>query len=224
MLKIIYSTLKEDFDKQHLTKIAKKPPLLNSNFFNNNIKYSNLSIYARLLCFYCLEQYHSIQNIRIGYTPHQKPFIDNYQGLYFNFTHSKNAVMLVIANFDAGIDLQYINYNIKEPLKLAGKILSESEIARLSSLSDKKTVTENFLQIWTEKEAFAKCEGTGLSIYKDFRFDSSKQNPVIYKNNSYYIREIKLNKEFKASVCCKNRIEIPNILQLEQRAVLDFYT
>lgn len=223
MLKILYSSLANPLDKQILKKITQKPPFLDSGFFNNNINYSNTSIYARLLCLYYLETYHLIKNAIISYRYHQKPFISNYRNLHFNFTHSGNTVMLAIADFEVGIDLQYINPDIKEPLKLAKKLFSEAEMLYLNSLP-KNSIINSFFRLWTEKEAFAKCEGTGLSIYKSFSFDTLNQKTILYNNSSYHMRELDLSKKFAASVCSKNKIEQPDILYIESEAVLDFYT
>ncbi len=104
---------------------------------------------------------------------YKKPYLQNSE-IFFNISHSQNAFVIAISNFEIGIDIEEnaIELNIEDCMNYA---FSEEEINYC-----KREVLESFFSIWTLKEAFLKALGIGLtdklkeintldvSIYKAF--------------------------------------------------------
>jgi 4'-phosphopantetheinyl transferase len=106
---------------------------------------------------------------------YKKPYLQNSE-IFFNISHSQNAFVIAISNFEIGIDIEEnaIELNIEDCMNYA---FSEEEINYC-----KREVLESFFSIWTLKEAFLKALSIGLtdklkeintldvSIYKAFNF------------------------------------------------------
>lgn len=91
------------------------------------------------------------------YNEHGKPYLKNYSGWYFNFSHSKNAVCCVIAKEEIGIDIEEVG-EYKEAL--ARYSCNDEEMLFLNRSDDKAT---DFYRLWTRKEAAFKLIGSGIT-------------------------------------------------------------
>ena len=96
---------------------------------------------------------------KLGYTPeihigeNGKPYID---GVHFNISHSHNLVVCAFGEHDIGIDVE----KIRDYRPRVAEKFHPEEIAHLEKSADKNL---EFFKIWTMKEAYLKCLGTGLS-------------------------------------------------------------
>lgn len=103
---------------------------------------------------------------KIKHGKYGKPYYDD--EFYFNITHSKNYLGIVISKTEVGID-------IEEPRKLynnfQNKILSKEE----------QIINNDVLNNWVIKEAYSKFLGLGLNISFD-KIDAGK----IFKKNKFY--------------------------------------
>ena len=89
----------------------------------------------------------------LSYGEHGKPFLE--QGPFFSISHSRQFSVLAVSENEIGIDIE-MHQNPSE--RLIDRCFSEEEAA-FAKLS-----TENFLRIWTAKEAVLKLFGTGFSF------------------------------------------------------------
>lgn len=90
------------------------------------------------------------------YNKHGKPFLKNYNGIYFSISHCSNAVAVAISEKPIGIDIEGLR-NVKGSL-----------IDFVCNDEEKKVVSESpngeaFFKLWTQKEAVFKCVGTGIT-------------------------------------------------------------
>lgn len=127
-----------------------------------------------------LKEDFNIIDYNIKLNEHNKPYLDN---IYFNISHSKNLICVVISNLECGIDIEYINYD-KDYKDIYMKVLTKEE-------QDIYTTTANkpkyFTECFTKKEAYLKKLGLGimLSKLKDIYISV---DPIIIKdelNNEY---------------------------------------
>lgn len=82
------------------------------------------------------------------------PYID------FSFSHTRNAVLLGITQTGhIGVDVERIS---NAPLNLMKTIFHPFETAYVEQASS-DLKNRRFLEIWTKKEAYTKCIGTGLA-------------------------------------------------------------
>ena len=104
-----------------------------------------------------------------------KPYAENSR-YKFSISHCGNLVVCAVSKNDIGVDVEKIR-NVR--LKMAEKFACESEI---EYIGDK---LERFFEIWTLKEAYFKCKGTGLGAdIKSVSFDVTDSN-VICSENGY---------------------------------------
>ena len=80
--------------------------------------------------------------------------------LHFSISHTKKHVFCALADRPVGLDAEEKDRNID--LRLAEKILSESEKLRFGAAADKRAA---LLRLWVMKEAAAKLSGEGLRGY-----------------------------------------------------------
>lgn len=188
----------------------------------HEFKGSKESLYARLLLYRILKDHYGIKDAVIERKENKKPFIRNHKNVFFNLSHSENLVLVAVSDFDIGVDVQLIKPDIRNPLRLAKKILSDEEQLFLSSLPKEERVKE-FFRFWTEKEAFSKCTGEGLNLYNTFRFNGLNTNRILYENCNYYIKEIFTDRRFRSCICTKASDEEPEIGYTDPASILDFY-
>lgn len=92
-----------------------------------------------------------------------KPYVDA-ENLFFNVSHTKNIFAVVVSKeFEVGVDVQYIK-NVSDVSALVSDFCSKAEIAAYTSLGSRDLQQNFFFRVWTAKEAFVKCIGTGLTI------------------------------------------------------------
>ena len=92
-----------------------------------------------------------------SYNEHDKPFLKNYPGWYFNISHSKTAVCCILSRKEIGIDIEEVG-EYKE--SLAAYICNDKE---LESLHDSENKADDFYKLWTRKEAVFKMIGSGIT-------------------------------------------------------------
>jgi 4'-phosphopantetheinyl transferase len=90
-----------------------------------------------------------------------KPEINNPSHIQFNLSHSQDLALLAVGKeFPLGIDLEFLS---KRPYQqLADHSFSKSESKVLLSLAPEVKALY-FFHIWSQKEAFIKSSGLGLS-------------------------------------------------------------
>lgn len=87
------------------------------------------------------------------YNEHGKPFLEH--GPFFSVSHSRRYSVLAVSENEIGIDIEMHECPSE---KLINRCFTEEE------QSFAKMSTENFLRIWTAKEAVLKFLGTGFSF------------------------------------------------------------
>lgn len=95
------------------------------------------------------------------YNEHDKPFMQNalgkrIEGIYFNISHCKNAIAVVVSDRPVGIDVE--SFRHAEGALLRRTMNPEEQTQVLEA----ENSTEEFSRLWTQKEAVLKLRGTGL--------------------------------------------------------------
>jgi len=111
--------------------------------------------------------------LTISYGPRGKPFLAGREGgsLRFNLSHSHGlALYALVLDRNVGIDVEALR-TLRDAEQIAERFFSPLERAEFRSLpQDQKQ--HGFFFCWTQKEAFIKAVGDGLSLALD-RFDVS---------------------------------------------------
>lgn len=121
----------------------------------------------------------------IKYNEYNKPYLEN-ENIYFNISHSKDLIAIVISDKECGIDIEYIDYE-KDLSKIIKKVLSKKERFIYKFKINKH---KYFYKLWTIKEAYYKALGTGIKynqLHENVSYNNIKS--YIYKDNNkkYYV-------------------------------------
>ena len=107
--------------------------------------------------------------IRFCYEKRGKPRLQNAfakTGIRFNLSHSKGLALYVFTRgHEAGIDIEFIR-EMSEMEQIAEQFFSVRDRVFLGALPRSEKM-EAFFKLWTQKEAFVKATGAGLSNPSD---------------------------------------------------------
>lgn len=101
-----------------------------------------------------------------------KPYCTTIPDIFFSISHSEEYCIAVIADRETGTDIEKIR---PVSLKLSRRVCTENELlyvfGHLPSEDDYNVpfphpYYNRFLEIWTGKEAYFKCIGTGITNFK----------------------------------------------------------
>lgn len=155
----------------------------------------NLRIAADALCRKAISDYCGIEQSKIifEHTKAGKPFVKDLP-VHFNVSHSGDMVVCAVSDCEIGIDIEKIR---KVNPRSADKFATESE---------KEYISENengFFEIWTLKEAYFKCIGTGLgSDIKTVSFDIC-ENRIKCSADGFELSFVETDADYICSVCKK---------------------
>lgn len=106
------------------------------------------------------------EGVRFVYGDFGKPEVSNDEGIAFNISHARDAIVLgFVKNNWIGVDVEFLDQKI-DPLNIAKHFFSDEEKRALEEVSKENRV-EGFYNCWTRKEAFIKAVGDGLSFPLD---------------------------------------------------------
>lgn len=152
-----------------------------------------LSLYAELLVRYKAMCLLDLTNNEIEFETNEygKPHLKGYPEFYFNISHTRNAIAVAFSNETIGVDIEKIR---DADLQIAQRFFTNSEQRYIGASLDDE-YNRRFYEVWTKKEAYIKCIGTGLTTsLKSINVVDTKGAELIY------IREIK---KYILSVCCR---------------------
>ena len=89
-----------------------------------------------------------------------KPFLRDHP-VHFSLSHCRDAVACAVADQPVGIDAECV---IPYSPALARRVCSGAE---MKMLEESKNPAEDFIRLWTVKEAISKFEGKGISMALD---------------------------------------------------------
>ena len=108
-----------------------------------------------------------------------KPYIND---LFFNITHSKDFIGIIISNQECGIDIEKIELKVDKE-RFAKKILNDIEYQEFL----KDNSIDFLIQKWTKIETYYKIIGEGLS-FKNININNvDKDIYTIKLDNDYYL-------------------------------------
>ncbi|MEE1012090.1 MAG: 4'-phosphopantetheinyl transferase superfamily protein [Acutalibacteraceae bacterium] len=153
----------------------------------------NLRIAADALCRKTIADFCGVEQNKIifEHTKTGKPFAKDLP-VHFNVSHSGDMVVCAVSDCEIGIDIEKIR-NINP--RTAEKFATESEKDYISKNKN------GFFEIWTLKEAYFKCIGTGLGAdIRDVSFDIGEKK-ILCSENGFECSFIETDADYICSVC-----------------------
>ena len=95
-------------------------------------------------------------------TPEGKPYFEGDSVSAFSLSHTESFAVAALSTEEIpiGVDVEQLSARRKTDA-LARRYFSSEELTRWENAPNKDL---EFLRIWTQKEAYAKCDGRGLSL------------------------------------------------------------
>ena len=156
----------------------------------------NSRIASDYLCKKAISEFCGISKDEITFKKNAfgKPYAENLP-VYFSISHSADVVVCAVSDKEIGIDIEKIKpFNIKAAEKFATK----KEIEHITSANN------GFFEIWTLKEAYFKCIGTGLGAdIKNVSFEIT-QDKIFCSDSRYKLMFYDASEEYICSICEKN--------------------
>ncbi len=132
------------------------------------------------------------QEICILTTKTGKPFLDKHP-LHFNLSHSKDWGLLALSlDNPVGVDIEALRDNVDHN-KISQRFFSTEETSTLNKLPTVEK-WEYFFSLWTQKEAYLKAKGEGLS---------GNLNYSIKEIKDYTIQDVTAPEGYKAALATK---------------------
>lgn len=125
-------------------------------------------------------------NTEINYSEKGKPFFVFNPSLQFSISHTNEYIAIAFSEKPIGIDIEKER---KSKLEIAYRFFHPKETEYLESIKDIKEQNKAFTKIWTVKESYVKCIGTGIANnFKSFYIEIPKepslsQIPIIHNNS-----------------------------------------
>ncbi|MCQ2387339.1 MAG: 4'-phosphopantetheinyl transferase superfamily protein [Clostridia bacterium] len=167
-----------------------------------------LSLGAGVLLDFALKKYNlNEKDMEYSFNDNNKPYFFSYPFIFFNISHSKEKVVLVVSDIEVGCDIEYIkNAN----LSMAKRFFSEYENKYLFSLEESARNRE-FFKLWVAKESVVKACGKGLKIpLSSFTCDLLKNTTKI-ENELYFYKEVHCFDDYICFMSCKEDFEVEKI-------------
>jgi 4'-phosphopantetheinyl transferase len=123
-----------------------------------------------------------------------KPYLRDHQDIFFNLSHSQNAVACILGDGEVGIDIQ-------EPFdydeEMAKQFCSEKELAAMRK--DNGNCSRIINRLWILKEAYTKYFGKGITV--DLKeIDFSSEDMLEKEDCSLYAIE---KKDYNLAICVR---------------------
>jgi len=201
----------QDFNKVNINKlknyISKEKGEKINKFYKIEDKVRGL--YGELLIRKMIIEKLNIKNKDIVFksSKYGKPYLEGFENLFFNISHSGNYVICSLDYNPVGIDIEKIaSINVEDIVKSSFTFKEQNYILKEYKLEER---TKRFYEIWTLKESFIKCVGKGLYMPLDsFSIYVNEKNKVILEHNKnrnkYSLKRIEIDEEYKMGVCSEN--------------------
>ena len=110
----------------------------------------------RLLMFALYKEYGISEAPRFIYSANGKPYLVDYQNIYFNMSHCKYGVVCAVSAKEVGADIQDIRlYDVK----IARRVCTDREMDLLFKSHSPQRL---FCELWTQKESYIKLYGGSI--------------------------------------------------------------
>lgn len=131
-----------------------------------------------------------------------KPVADN--GKKFNISHSGQYVLFALSENEVGCDIQKVGY--VRATEMAKIIFCDEEIKLLNNSPDK---LKTFFDLWTKKESFLKCIGSGF--HRSGKSVDTSGNTFEENGQKYYFKTFCFS-DYVITVCSVKN-DFPSYIQ-----------
>ena len=144
-----------------------------------------------------------------------KPYIKGHPEFQFNISHTKNAIAVAFSECQIGVDIEKIRLEhndwLNNNLDTNNRFFSRDEVMYI--LAKENNPTLRFIEVWTRKEAYLKCKGTGITM--PLCHVNVFESDIVNMEKSFLVGDYFL------TVCSENTEEAIQIIQLTEADIIN---
>lgn len=148
------------------------------------------------------------------YGKYEKPYINGEADIHFNLSHCEYGVACGISDEEIGIDIQEV---VTFEHNVANMVMNESEMNLIRDSNEKDIV---FTQLWAQKEAYVKYEGTGIGDnLMQIDFSGYSDENMCFSDcivHTYNLDNIMI------AMCCERQKDKVELKEVKKADLLDF--
>lgn len=152
------------------------------------------------------------EQLEFQYGEYGKPYVAYPPDYFFSVSHSHNAVIFAGSDSAIGVDIEKITEDNKSAVQIAKDYFTCDEAEYIENAEQKE---KHFFEVWTRKEAYVKCLGTGLYTPLE-SFSVLKEN----KEKQYITFQ---EKDYMISVYCDKKYSGVSVEQISFEKIRQFY-
>ena len=162
---------------------------------------------AKRVLLYGIRKEYSLKELpAIGKGIYGKPYFPEYPEICFNYSHADAGILCGIAETPLGVDIERL---IHPTERLIRAVCHENEKKMLLAIEDPAVQIRYFSKIWTAKESYLKCIGTGIR-QKLSNLDLSEVLDGKTYEEVYHFFFLD-GEDFQAAVCLKTKKMLSNL-------------
>ena len=173
---------------------------------------------AKRVLLYGIRKEYSLKELpAIGKGIYGKPYFPEYPEICFNYSHADAGILCGIAETPLGVDIERL---IHPTERLIRAVCHENEKKMLLAIEDPAVQIRYFSKIWTAKESYLKCIGTGIR-QKLSNLDLSEVLDGKTYEEVYHFFFLD-GEDFQAAVCLKRKCCIlkENMINWKQSIII----
>jgi 4'-phosphopantetheinyl transferase len=165
---------------------------------DSNSKTYKEKLFSQFIRYKVLKDFLKLSKIEFSINQNNKPYLESHSYTYFIISHTKNHIVMTVADEEIGVDIEEI-VSKKSFMSIAGRYFSDCEVAELERSAD---LEKDFYTLWTLKESQVKRSSLGIAY--------GLKDALFYKKDGRWISE-DLEKDFESylfensviSICSK---------------------
>lgn len=144
------------------------------------------------------------KNASISYGDKSKPYFTDIP-VYYNLSHSGSRAMCIMSDLPVGCDVEQVK---EADTRIADRFFSPVEYSLISDQPSPYEKNEMFYRLWTLKESYIKCIGTGLSLPLDSFSVVFRENGIDIEqesgDGSFVLFEHDMKDGYRYAWCVRN--------------------
>ena len=189
-----------DFDDFNLDVLAAKLQDYGVEIDSSSKTYKQ-KLFSQFIRHKVLKEYLKLSQLEFSINQNNKPYLESHSDTYFNISHTKNHIVMAVADQEVGVDIEKI-VSKKSFMSIARRYFSECEV---EALEQSANLQKDFYTLWTLKESQVKRNSLGIAY--------GLKDALFYKKANGWASERYLEdfstffyNEQVISICAKNII------------------
>ena len=156
----------DDFNDADIENIALKLRNFDVELDSNSKTYKE-KLFSQFIRHNVLRDFLKLSEIEFSVNQNNKPYLESHSHTYFNISHTKNHIVMAVADRDIGVDIEEL-VSSKSFIGIAKRYFSDCEI---NELEQSLSLEKDFYTLWTLKESQVKRNSLGIAYgLKDATF------------------------------------------------------